>query len=82
MSKNTLASGEITWRISRICDSGACVGVARRGEAVLIGNTNNPEGTVTEFTTDEWRHFLAGVSWVISTQLRDVSVYGLPVRAG
>jgi len=28
---------------------------------VFIGNTNNPEGSVSEFTTDEWRRFLAGV---------------------
>jgi hypothetical protein len=61
MSENIPASGNIVWRISRTCDSGACVGVARRGEAVLIGNTNNPEGPVAEFTTDEWREFLAGL---------------------
>lgn len=61
MSKKTLASREIAWRISRTCDSGACVGVARRGEAVLIANTNTPYGTVSEFTLDEWREFLAGV---------------------
>lgn len=61
MSKKALVSGEITWHISRTCDSGACVGVARRGEAVLIANTNAPYGTVSEFTLDEWREFLAGV---------------------
>lgn len=61
MSKNAPGSGDIVWRISRTCDSGACLGVARRGEAVLIGNTSDPEGPVTEFTTDEWRQFLAGV---------------------
>jgi len=60
MSENTPASGDIAWHISRTCDSGACVGVARRGEAILIGNTNNPESPVTEFTIDEWRQFLAG----------------------
>jgi hypothetical protein len=27
---------------------------------VLIGNTTRPEGPVSEFTADEWRHFLAG----------------------
>lgn len=60
MSIRTPALGDIDWLISRTCDSGACVGVARRGEAVLIGNTNNPESPVTEFTIDEWRQFLAG----------------------
>jgi hypothetical protein len=60
MSESTPASGDISWRISRTCDSGACVGVARRGEAVIIGNTNNPEGPVSEFSMEEWRQFLAG----------------------
>jgi hypothetical protein len=60
MSENMLPAGDIVWRVSRTCESGACVRVARRGETVLIGNTNSPEGLVSEFTMDEWRHFLAG----------------------
>lgn len=51
----------LTWRVSRTCDAGACIKVARQGESVLIGNTNSPEGPFGEFTADEWRHFLAGV---------------------
>ena len=61
MSKNAPVSGDISWRISRTCDSGACVGVARRGEYILIGNTNDPDAPVNEYTVDEWRQFLAGV---------------------
>jgi len=53
-------SGQLNWRISRTCDGGACVGVARRGESVLISNTSTPDGFVSEFTIDEWRQFLAG----------------------
>jgi hypothetical protein len=60
MSENIPAPGDISWRISRTCDSGACVGVARRGESVIIGNSNNPEGPVSEFSVQEWRQFLAG----------------------
>jgi hypothetical protein len=56
-----LTPGEIVWRISRTCDSGPCVGVARRGESVLIGNTSDSKAPVNEFTIDEWRQFLAGV---------------------
>jgi predicted secreted Zn-dependent protease len=51
----------LNWRKSRTCESGACVQVARRGDHILVGNTNNPDGQVSEFTTDEWRNFLAGV---------------------
>jgi predicted secreted Zn-dependent protease len=54
------ASGDLDWRVSRTCESGACVGVARRGESVFISNTSNPEAPVSEFTTNEWRQFLAG----------------------
>ena len=60
MSENAPASGDIAWHISRTCDSGACVGVARRGEDVLIANTNDPDGSVVKFTMEEWRQFLAG----------------------
>jgi predicted secreted Zn-dependent protease len=52
---------DIEWLVSRTCEGGACVGVARRGEYVLIGNTSNHEGPVGEFTIDEWQQFLAGV---------------------
>jgi hypothetical protein len=34
--------------------------VARKGESVMIGNTNSPDGPFKEFTMDEWREFLAG----------------------
>jgi predicted secreted Zn-dependent protease len=54
-------SENVNWRISRTCDSGACVGVARRGASVLIANTNDLKGTIAEFTADEWHQFLAGV---------------------
>jgi hypothetical protein len=54
------SEGDLDWRVARTCDGGACVRVARRGDSVLIGNTNSPEGVVSEFTADEWRHFLEG----------------------
>ena len=55
-----MSTEDLNWRISRTCDSGACVGVARRDDIVFIGNTNQPGGLVSEFTIDEWRQFLAG----------------------
>jgi hypothetical protein len=53
--------GNPTWRTSSTCEGGACVGVARLGNSVVIGNTSNFDSPVSEFTTDEWRHFVAGV---------------------
>jgi predicted secreted Zn-dependent protease len=60
MSAYASSPDKLQWRVSRTCESGACVGVASQGEFVFIKNTNHPEGPVSEFTTDEWRHFLAG----------------------
>jgi hypothetical protein len=51
---------DLDWRVARLCDGGACVRVVRRGDSVLIGNTNKPEGPINEFTVDEWCQFLAG----------------------
>jgi predicted secreted Zn-dependent protease len=51
----------LAWQVSRTCDGGQCIGVARRGDAVLIGNTSNPQAPFSEFTVSEWEQFLAGV---------------------
>ena len=61
MPSNESAVGDLDWRVSRTCDNGACIKVARAGEFVVIGNTTKPNGPVGEFTVNEWRHFLAGV---------------------
>lgn len=60
MSIHASALGGLDWRVSSTCEGGACVGVIRQGEVVMIGNTGNPDGPVSKFTEDEWRHFLTG----------------------
>jgi Domain of unknown function (DUF397) len=60
MSRYMPAEGDLVWRISRACDNGQCIKVARKGEHVLIGNTNSTEGPVSVFTAEEWRKFLIG----------------------
>ena len=60
MSVEPPAAGDIAWRDSRTCESGACVTVARQGDHVLIGNSRQPDGPVITYTRDEWREFLAG----------------------
>jgi hypothetical protein len=57
---NTSAAADLDWHVSRTCESGACVKVARSGDSVLIGNTTDPAGLTCAFTADEWREFLAG----------------------
>ena len=61
MSTYVSVAENLDWHVSRTCDTGACIKVARKGEFVIIGNTNNPQGPFGEFTVDEWRRFLAGV---------------------
>jgi predicted secreted Zn-dependent protease len=61
MPSHASAVGDLDWHVSRTCDNGQCIKVARTGKFVVIGNTTKPEGPVSEFTVEEWRHFLAGV---------------------
>jgi Domain of unknown function (DUF397) len=60
VSARTSGAGDLKWYVSRTCDTGACVKVARKGAVVVIGNTGNPDGPFSEFTIEEWRQFLAG----------------------
>jgi Domain of unknown function (DUF397) len=60
MSTYASVPGDLQWIVSRTCESGACVGVARRGEYIFIGNTSNPESPISRFTVGEWRQFLDG----------------------
>ena len=55
------APGDLDWRASRTCDSGACVMVARNGDSVVFGNTQDPQGPVYMYTAAEWHQFVAGV---------------------
>jgi len=61
MSEYGLPPEGLDWRVSRTCEGGACVIVARSGESVLIGNSSDPDAPVGAFTADEWRAFVAGV---------------------
>lgn len=54
------APGDLAWRASRTCESGACIMVARSGDSVLFGNTTRPGGPVYAYSVAEWREFLAG----------------------
>jgi len=55
------ALGDLKWRVSRACDGGACIMVARHEDSVLFGNTCHPNGPVYAYTWAEWMAFLKGV---------------------
>ena len=52
------APGDLNWRISRTCDGGACVMVARHGDSVVFGDSSQPNGPVYAYTRTEWTAFL------------------------
>ena len=60
MEGSTAPEG-LTWRVSRRCDGGACVMVARDGELILIGSTTQPDGPKISFTKTEVAAFAAGI---------------------
>jgi hypothetical protein len=60
MSTYSESQEDLRWITSRACDGGACVGVARQGQFVIIGNTADPGAAVSRFTVQEWNAFLAG----------------------
>ena len=53
------APGDLNWHVSRTCDSGACIMVARYGDSVVFGNTSQ-SGPICTYTLAEWKEFLAG----------------------
>jgi predicted secreted Zn-dependent protease len=55
------APGDLDWRVSHACDSGACIMVARHGDSVVFGNTTNPGGPIFAYTRAEWNEFIVGV---------------------
>lgn len=61
MTVRQSAPGNLSWRVSRTCDAGTCVAVARDGDLVMFGHGREPDGPVYVYTADEWRAFLAGV---------------------
>lgn len=49
------------WRTPAGCGEGACVGVAREGDEVLVRDTKTDDGPVLRFTIEEWAAFDAAM---------------------
>ena len=52
---------ELSWHVARRCDSGACVEIGVRGEAILVRSSVDPRSRCVELSRDEWQVFIAGV---------------------
>jgi hypothetical protein len=62
MTLNSSGSGEIAWRTSLSCESGACVAVASHEDSILLGNSSDPRSpVVASYTRAEWREFVRGI---------------------
>ena len=61
MTVHPSAPENLDWRISRTCDGGQCIRIARYGDSVLFGDPEKPGGPVFSYTVAEWKDFLAGV---------------------
>jgi hypothetical protein len=55
------SAGEPAWRVSKLCESGACVAVGALGESILIRNTADPDGLHITLGRRKWRAFVAEV---------------------
>ena len=55
------ASEALAWLVSRTCDGGACVMVARDGDSILFGNTTQPDGPKLSYTRTEFKEFATGI---------------------
>jgi predicted secreted Zn-dependent protease len=53
--------GNLSWRVARHCDGGACVRVAPAGEMILLGDSKNPDGPILSYTRTEWEAFITGI---------------------
>ena len=57
---NLATHGELSWRVARLCNGGACVRVAANGDMVVIGDTKDPNGPILSYTRTEFRNFIEG----------------------
>ena len=49
------------WRISRTCESGACIEVAGRPGTVAVRDSADPDGPLLAVSADKWRQFTASL---------------------
>ena len=59
--EGSTASEGLEWRVSRTCDGGACVMVARNGDIIFFGNTTQPDGPKLSYTSAEVKAFATGI---------------------
>lgn len=56
-----VALDNVSWRVSKQCDGGACVMVGSQAESIIVGNSMQPNGPHVIYTNAAWKKFLIGV---------------------
>ncbi len=51
----------LTWHTALSCDGGTCVQVAADQNTILIRNSQQPDGPLIEYTSEEWLEFVSGI---------------------
>lgn len=53
--------GDLSWRVARSCNGGACVKVAARGDEIIIGSSQHSDGPVVSYSREEFAAFVEGI---------------------
>jgi hypothetical protein len=61
------------WQCGRLCDGGACIEIARLGDAIVMRSFINPDGASLTVSRDEWRRFVAGIKAGVFDELQTSS---------
>jgi Domain of unknown function (DUF397) len=54
-----VSADEPTWRMSKRCETGACVMIGIQGESVLVCSSADPGGACLTLGRDRWQEFIA-----------------------
>jgi Domain of unknown function (DUF397) len=60
-SSNSVAFGELSWRVAPRCAGGECIQIAASGDKIVIGDSKNPKGPVLAYSHGEWTTFVEAV---------------------
>jgi hypothetical protein len=53
--------GNLPWEVTKDCEAGHCVMIAKKGDDYFIGDSKAPTGPFLTYTHDEWVNFVNGV---------------------
>lgn len=61
MSSAPAARTELSWRVAKRCESGACVRVATSNGMILLGDSKRTDDVTLNYTPHQWKNFIAAI---------------------